>query len=452
MQKFLDYSLEQRALGCVLVNPEAWNSVMMDWDYTAFSDPDHRDIAKVVQELGAKGETPSATRIYRKMRKNSDSRNILDHLIAATNSVITSSEAERLVHLLNDMAAKRRVYEQLGRAMDEISSADDDTPVEDILAKAQNALVGAFIKEGQSEIKSWQDVLNEVHDHFLKVQEGKGAIKFHTSLRGLNDLLGGFELGELSIIAGRPSMGKSALAVNVAVDFCKQGLHTAVFTLEQSSLQMAHRILAAQGNIPLSLFKSKMEATYEDKFNSVLTNTAGLPLSVIDIRRPTVDRVKMLAQVCKAQNPDLKFIVIDYFQEISLELGRFNEATAIRNALSELRALASILDVHLILVSQLNREVDKRDNKRPIKSDLRGSGGFEEVADKIIFLYRNGYYQPGFMGNDAGDNITELINAKNRQGGNDGHMTLAMFDRDYMRFSDLTGDPKYHYLEWLKAQ
>mgnify|MGYP001037424190 CR=1 FL=1 len=452
MKRWVSHTIEQRVLGILALHPDKWDLVQADFDPAWFADPWHRQIAETMCAMALQGERVSPTLLAARLTKSvSGSDKLLDQLIAAADSVISTAELGRLVQALRDNYRKRHAYQQLTAAAQEIASADADTPTAEILERAQTALISAFVNHGKRDIVPWMDVLGDVHREWVDIQEGRAEVAFPLGLTGLTSLLGGLRRKRMYILAGRPSMGKSALAMNIVR--AVSGLHgkrSLVCTLEQSASEFAQRAISAAVGLPADRWgRAKWPEADKDLLGDGLTKVATWPIDVVDTYRPSVDKLKMLARVEKARHPDLALIVVDYLQEMDIATGRGqNFATAVGDVASELRALAGELDVALILVSQLSRQVEMRDNKRPQMADIRDSGRLEEVADTILFLYRPGYYNS--LGSELLDNVSEISVGKNRQGGGAGKTTLAYFDRAIMRFEDLDDALQTEYLDRLQ--
>ena len=451
MRKWQSLMTEKRVLGILAIKPEMWDLVQADFDPDWFADPWHRRIAETMFEMVLAGETVSPTLLAAKLVKTpGKSEKLLDTLVDAAGAVVSVGELERLVGVLRGNFRKRHAYGQLMAAAQEIADADPDTATEEILERAQTALIAAFVDRGKQEIVPWMDVLSKLHRERIEIQEGKAEVAFPLGLTGLTSVLGGLRRRRMYILAGRPSMGKSALAMNIVR--AVSGIHgkrSLVCTLEQSATEFAQRAISASIGLPADMWsRSKWSEEDSSLLNDGLTRVASWPVDMVDVYRPTVDKLKMLARVEKARHPDLALIVVDYLQEMKIQQGDGkNFATSVGDVASELRALAKELDVALILVSQLSRGVELRDNKRPIMADLRDSGRLEEVADTILFLYRPGYYTS--LGSELLDNVSEVIVGKNRQGGGAGKAVLAYFDREHMAFDDLDDALREEYLSRL---
>lgn len=445
---------EQRLLGILLVHPSQFGVIQAEFRPEWFQDPHCRSIAKTIYETVVRGEQVSATRIAMKLRRagQGDSAELIDKVADIVGSVITSEELESLAQYLHDRWQRRHVREQLEQAAREIAIAGEEMSTEEILERAQQALISAFVDRGKKEIQPWMDVLTALHAEWLEAQEGRAEVALPTGLLALTSALGGLRRKRMYLLAGRPSMGKSALAMNIVRYLAGQrGKRALVFTLEQSATEFAQRALSAQTRILADSWnRYPWQEEQRERLNAGLSRVMDWPIALVDIRKPTVDKIKMLARVEKANHPDLAAIVVDYLQEMKIPIGRGeNLATAVGDVASELRALAGELDVALIVVSQLSRSVEVRDDKRPQMSDLRDSGRLEEVADTILFLYRPGYYHT--LGSEELDNVSEVIIAKNRQGGGAGKATLAYFDRQYMSFSDIPDALKTDYLRAVNS-
>ena len=236
---------------------------------------------------------------------------------------------------------------------------------------------------------------------------------------------------------------KSALAMNIIQAVAKKGKRTILFTPEQEDSEFAQRTLSSELDIPAGMFGQKMDEHFFGKFNDGLSTVHHWPIRIMDKPKPTIEQIKTVARAEKSRYPELDLMVIDYLGECDVQEHKYGGLqSATGRAVSELRGLAKELGVAQVLISQLNRSLESRDNKRPMMADLRETGRIEEVADTIVFLYRHGYYNQNFLGTpDApcthGDGITEIHCAKNRQGNSAGRRILAQFNNTVMRFEPM---------------
>ena len=446
MRRTMNLLVEQRLLGNIMLWPEVWNEIATDFRPELFSDPTYRKVAEVMIDITEGGNRPSSVRLYKEFRERGLGITP-DDLITLTKGHVTTKETKTLLAELEDLYKRRTVYKTLLTTLEKLEQEDKDT--DELIAEAQQAMIEAFDKTGRSELATMHDVCEDLFKRQEKIQAGEMPPTYPVSISGLQTLLGGYEPGSLNIIAGRPSMGKTSLMLNECLHWAKMGLPGVIFSLEQQRVQIGQRNIANLENVPVSYLRGKLDQHYLDKFYSGLSKLRDLPIKISDRRGLTADQICSLARVEKMRTPNLKWIAVDYLTAISFN-PKQPQHLAVGDAVLKLRNLAEELDVFVVLLSQLNRSVETEKDKRPIKAHLRDSGNIEEYADTILFLYREGYYKPDFLGSKIGDWITEIEVAKNRQGGNDGRSALALFNQPYMQWENCPSDWAERYMEKVK--
>lgn len=231
----------------------------------------------------------------------------------------------------------------------------------------------------------------------------------------LDGFTGGFKPGELIIVAGRPSMGKTALVLNLAYNAASKGTVVDFFSLEMSEKQLYQRLISRMASIdaskwhnPFRIFSDKETR----KANEALNTCYKMPFQIHDQGKLTLDEIRARIQKTRRENENAPcLVVIDYLQLIPIE-GKFERHDlAIGSITRELKQMAKQYKVPIILLSQLSRSVEQRQDKRPLMSDLRDSGSIEQDADIVMLLYREGYYKRDFEGHD-----TEINLVKHRNG------------------------------------
>lgn len=251
-----------------------------------------------------------------------------------------------------------------------------------------------------------------------------------TGLRALDELTAGLQPGNLVVVAARPSMGKSALALGISRHVAMLNTPVAIFSLEMSKTEVDQRLICHETNIPLQKLR-KPKTLLQPEWSSVLgaTNTlARLPLYIDDSGDIRITELRSRARRLKSRQPSLGLIVVDYLQLMVAEGRIENRVQEVSQISRGLKVLARDLHIPVIAVSQLNRSLENRSNKRPQLSDLRDSGAVEQDADVVIFVYREEVYS----GNNPGE--AELIVAKHRNGPTD---TLkATWMKRTARFAD----------------
>ena len=439
---------EARLLGNIIKQPEVWHEVATDFRPELFSEPAYRSIAEIIIDLANGGKRPSSVKIYNEMHKRNVGLTVED-LLDVVSSHVTIKETRSLLRELEDLWKRRVVYQTLLSTLNELQQ--EDKPTDKLIAEAQQAMIDAFSLTGKGELSSMQDVCEELFVRQEAIQRGEAPPVYPLSLSGLQALVGGFETGALNIIAARPSMGKTAFMLSECLSWAQKGLPGVIFSLEQQKSQIGQRNLANLQEIPVSYLRGKLDDHYLDKFNSGLSKLRDLPIRISDKRGLTADQICSLARVEKMRNQGIKWIAVDYLTAMSFN-PKQPQHLAVGEAVGKLRNLAEEIDVFVVLLSQLNRGVETRTNKRPMKSDLRDSGNIEEFADTILFLYREGYYESGFLSSPLGDLITEIEVAKIRQGGNDGKRTLALFRQSFMQWVNCPSNWAERYQDYVKSK
>lgn len=296
------------------------------------------------------------------------------------------------------------------------------------------------------EAKSLLEVLNKCYIKLIERRQGaEGAYGLSVRFPSIDGMTTGFKKKDLIILAARPSMGKTALTMNMVVNVAKRNLPVLVFSLEMDDEQIGDRIVLSEffrykqtGDFEITSheYQTKLSDEQFARTQQIFNELYNLPIKIVDKRGLTCAEIRAKARKIKAEYPKLGLIVIDYLQLIKppMNLGNRSWSLIVGEIVRELRDLAGELDVPIILCSQLNRAVESRDNKRPMMSDLRDSGNIEEFADMIMFLYREDYYYPEKAEQNGTTGLVEIIFAKQRKGPT-GTVQLR-FVKEYTRFID----------------
>jgi len=293
-------------------------------------------------------------------------------------------------------------------------------------------------QETIDQIQTLEGELSDQSEHSMKSIVGKTIeyidnVNEHgtglsSGFESLDALTSGFRAGSLNVLAGRPSMGKSTLALNIA-NHLSTTKNVLFFSLEMSQVQLMMKMVSCDSNIPLTkVEKGSLNDDEQTNFYESLAKAGNKNMNIIDKSGLSV---KNIFSTAKKLNSDKKIdiILIDYLQIMKYDKGR--EVSELGNITRELKYLAKDLEIPIILLSQLSRGVEQRENKRPFMSDLRSSGEIEQDADMIMFVYRDDYYHDDSP--DRGQ--AELIVAKNRMG--QIGFVKCDFDGNYSRFSDI---------------
>jgi len=284
-----------------------------------------------------------------------------------------------LIHLSNEI--KKTVLEEDKKAIEEVEEIQGK-----LFSIATSNIAGDF--------KNSEKIVNETLE-YIKTQiskQNKIVTGLDTGFVELNRMTSGFGEGDLIILAARPSMGKTAFALNIALNVLKQDKGVAIFSLEMPADQLMLRMLSSAGKIPLQdLRRGNLSDDEWSRLTEIADEMSEKPLFVDDEGNVNIHTIRAKLRKLKLQNPDLSLAIIDYLQLISSD--QRERHLAIAEISRSLKLLARELQIPIIALSQLNRSLESRPNKRPMLSDLRESGAIEQDADIIMFIYRDDVYK-----------------------------------------------------------
>jgi replicative DNA helicase len=282
------------------------------------------------------------------------------------------------------------------------------------------------VLKANDEEGSMVNVISKTVDYIQDMHENGTGLS--TGFQSIDSLLGGMRGGTLTVLAGRPSMGKSTLALNIADNISKTK-NVLFYSLEMQQVQLMMKMVACQTEINLNkVDRNELSESENTRFYEALAKANEKNMTILDRGNITVGDVVSKARQVNGQT-GLDCIVIDYLQIMKYDKGR--EISELGNITRELKYLSKELDIPIILLSQLSRGVEQRENKRPLMSDLRSSGEIEQDADCIIMVYRDEYYNKE-ESDDRG--LAEIIVAKNRMG--QIGWVKCKFQGEYSKFSD----------------
>ncbi|HEY8487371.1 MAG TPA: replicative DNA helicase [Limnochordales bacterium] len=444
-----DLDAERRVLGILLKYPDRADIVMDRLRPAHFYDRLHRMVYEaIVEEYNLTGRV-SFTQVFQRLRRRPELAEPEELLLELTEAFGTAAELEPAVEVLLDKHARRRILEAAEQVRHMILY-ETVPQLTECQSRAQQLIFQATAEEGtlEEDIKPLREVLSRCYLNLVERREGRKPPGLHLGFPSIDTLTTGLKRKDLIILAARPSMGKTALALNFAVNVARyEQLPVLIFSLEMDDEQIGDRIVISelfrfrQAGQAITAFEyaTRMDDEKFTRTQSVFNELHSLPILVVDRRGLTVADIRAKARRVKAEHRDLGLIIIDYLQLIRPPSDSTkNWALVVGDIVRELRDLAGELDVPLILLCQLNRGVEARDNKRPVMSDLRDSGHIEEFADVVMFLYREDYYYPEKAREKGTEGVVEVIIAKQRRGPT-GVARLHFF-KEFTRFVELTDD------------
>ena len=447
---------EQSLIGSILLNNEMFDEISLIVSNKNFYDPMHQKIFSAIEKLIYSGMLANPITLKNYFENQKDELNIPDYLVKITKFSASSRQAYEYAKLVYDLFVKRELIKISENIIDTAKLNELDSSGQSIIENFEKSLFDLAEKGSfASSLVKFDEAMKltiEMASNAYKNDEG--IVGVPTGLTDLDERLGGLHKSDLVIIAGRPSMGKTALATNIAFNAAKKiqedGKKSTIafFSLEMSSEQLSTRILAEQARIKSNdIRRGKISEEQFDKFIETSKNISELPLYIDETPAISIAALSNRARRIKRLF-GLDMVVVDYIQLMratNIKDGRVQEISEITQGL---KALAKELSVPVLALSQLSRAVEQRDDKKPQLADLRESGSIEQDADVVMFVFREAYYlqrkEPtpatvehaewqAKMGDIA--NRAELIIGKQRHGPT-GNVFLE-FEEMFTKFKDI---------------
>ena len=434
-----DLVAEQSVLGAVFISPETMISLADELTPDDFYKPANKIVFKTMLSLLEKGEPIDATTMVSALTNQGDISNIggINYVVELVNSTPTSKNVEYYAKLVKEKATLRKVIAELSESLS--SAYQGDISINEIIEKTEKSMLDISNQNAGTGFRNVADILDT---HMQIVETRSQTDGFVTGLStgfvGLDKITTGLHEGNLIILAARPAMGKTALALNIAKHVATMERKPAViFSLEMGAEELIERMVASEGMIPgYHLKTGNLNPDEWRRLVQAQNNLYDAPIFVDDTAGIRISEIRSKARKLAQEMGGLGVIIVDYLQLITGSRGE-NRQQIVSEISRELKILAKDLRVPVIALSQLSRSVEQRQDKRPILSDLRESGSIEQDADIVAFLYRDAYYQKEHADSQEANNVTELILEKNRHGSL-GTVKLY-FHKDYTKFSSVEG-------------
>ena len=448
---------EQSVIGSILTQNEIFDEITGIISDKNFFDPMHQKIFSSIQNLIYKGLLANPITLKNYFENENDDLNVPEYLIKITKFSTSSRQAIEYSKIIYDMFVRRELIKISENIIDTAKLNDININGKSIIENSERILYDLAEKGSfNSNIIKFDEAVRQTIDMASSAYKNEeGIVGVPTGLRDLDDRLGGLHKSDLVIIAGRPAMGKTALATNIAFNAATNIQKTnrksciAFFSLEMSSEQLSTRILAEQSRIKSNdIRRGKISEEQFEQFLETSKNISELPLYIDETPAISIAALSNRARRIKRLY-GLDMVVVDYIQLMrasNFKEGRVQEISEITQGL---KALAKELSVPVLALSQLSRAVESRDDKKPLLSDLRESGSIEQDADVVMFVYRESYYlknkEPRPATVDHAEwqakmneisHLAELIIGKQRHGPT-GTITLE-FEEMFTKFKDAT--------------
>ena len=413
---------EAALLGALIHDYEAMNDILLfvrggeDFYKAA-----HRDIFEAARSLWERTSSIDLNLLNEKLK---ESKALADvggekYLLELAESVPGGANAVHYARIVRDKSMLRRLKSVTSEIVQDIYQSQQEDQAEDIIARAEQRVYDIAGQNEMRQVESIRDLLTETMK-VLESREGSHLTGSETGFDDLDEMLGGLQSGEMIILAARPSMGKTALALNIGTNMIMKGIPTAVFSLEMGGMQLAQRMISSYSGVRSDRIRKNI--LVQDEYQAMFAACGELqdkPLYIDDT--PGLTMVQLRAKARRLKNKHkIEVIIIDYLQLMTS--GRRSESR--QQEVSELsrnvKAMARELNVPVLCLSQLNRAAEQREGHRPRMSDLRESGSLEQDADVVLMLHREEYYHKSeedwIENNPERANLAELIVAKQRNG------------------------------------
>tara|TARA_A100001015_G_scaffold107617_1_gene119352 strand:+ start:1273 stop:2640 length:1368 start_codon:yes stop_codon:yes gene_type:complete len=441
--------LERAVLGGLMLETERYDNVRLVISHADFQGKDHQSIFESMGDLVNAGKPLDPITVADRL----DSKNLLtraggrNYLIELAGSTPSAANLETYAELIRQKSISRKLMKI-------------NSEIAELIVNPQGKDASGLLDEAESKIFSLNDEAERTSTNIQRLdslidksidklnelsQSGSNLVGYSTGFKDLNRDTQGLQNGELIVVAGRPSMGKTSFAMNIAENFLlnediKGGV--LVFSLEMPGESLTTRLLASHAKINQQKVRSASLNDEELKrFMASSSRLKELPLYIDDSSLLSPMELRARARRVSRQEGGLSLVVVDYLQLMQLPGSTENRVNQISEISRSLKALAKELNIPVIALSQLNRGVEQRPNKRPMMADLRDSGAIEQDADVILFIYRDEVYNEG----SEHGNKAEIIIGKQRNGPI-GTVNLS-FLKEFTRFEDFAVESYYDSFE-----
>lgn len=437
----IPYSIEseQALIGRILLNNAAYDRVVDLLTADCFYEPAHREIYRAIQQMLANNRPVDVVTLDAWLieRDLSEAVGGIGYLATLADQTPSAANVRTYAEIVASKAKLRGAMHLAGELIDAAQEANGKD-ADEVIGSFTAQLEALTINQSDTDSLGVFDVAERTVGHVQKIYNTPDGetLGVKTGLLDLDAKLQGLKDGEMIVIAGRPGMGKTSLAMNIADHAAKQG-HVLVFSMEMSAEQLGLRQAASLCNIRLDAMQGgAMDEGEFDRLTNYLQMACDSLQMTIDFRGGlTPSQLRAKARQTARKHKNLSLIVIDYLQLMAADRKTDNRVQEMSEITRQMKALAKEMHVPIIALSQLNRGVESRADKRPMLSDLRDSGTIEQDADTALLIYRDDYYNP----DSQYKGIAEINVAKQRMGPT-GCWVKTLFQGEYSRFSNLSRD------------
>ncbi len=408
---------EQSVLGALMLDKNAIINVADILVVEDFYKPAHAKIYEVILALYEKRDPIDILSVTSKLKNENILKEIGGHsyLTQLMESVPTAAHVEHYAKIVREKRLLRELIKASAEITEHAVGATED--IEDILGNVEQKVFAISKRSFSQKFARLKDELQGAYARIEKLHNGEGALRgVPTGFQEIDDKLSGLQNSDLVVLGARPSLGKTSLALDIAKNAAKANVPVGIFSLEMSREQIVDRLIASEAQVPLWELRTGKLRNDEDfeLIQQALSDLSQLPIFIEDTPSPSILQMRSMARRLQSEQGGLGLIVVDYLQLIQPRMQTDNLVQQVTEFSRGLKSMARELNVPVLALSQLSREVDKRDNKQPRLSDLRESGAIEQDADVVMFIYRKDHGQKNPLPEDQ--NMAEIIIAKHRNG------------------------------------
>jgi len=410
--------VEQAVLGAMMLEQRAIVRAVEILDESCFYHTPHSRIFAAMTDLFERGTAVDQLTLTEELKRRGQLDDVggVIYLAKLGSEVATTANIDFHARIVLEKALGRKLIETSSEVIERAYAADED--VQTLLDNAEQKLFSLSENQIGEGFEPLEKVMGETFEHLERVHAGAGTVLgVDTGFADLNDQMSGFQKGDLVILAARPSVGKTALALtlarNAAVD---AGVGVAIFSLEMSKMQLAQRLLSAETKV--DLHKLRTGRLRDEDWMHLTHNIDRLAQAPIHIDdTPGISVLEARAKARRLQREyGIDMVIIDYLQLMSGHVRAQSREQEISHISRGLKAMAKELDVPVLALSQLSRAVESRTDRRPQRSDLRESGSLEQDADVVMFIYRPEMYDLKSPDGESLEGLAQIIIGKQRNG------------------------------------
>ena len=405
-----DEEAENSVIGAILFDKNALSKISDNINPDDFYSRINQEAYAIMLSLEEKGCPIDIITVNNELKKKKIDG--VGHLTDCMSNVVSTSSIKEHAKIIKE---KRVLRELLATSNDLIEQArGGEVDPDDLVDMVEQRIFSISKRNGRKKYRKVSDLTDDAIDKFNKIISGEIEPGIMTGLKNLDNILAGFHRSDLIILGARPSVGKSAAAMSIGYNIAKQGKPVVLFSLEMSREQLTDRLISIGSKVGLQQlrtgqFRSQLEIDMAIKaINEIKPVIDELPFIIDDTPSQTILEIKRACRRIKAENKDLSLVIIDYLQLIKSRKDDGNVNNQVAEISRGLKALAKELDVPVLALSQLSRNIEQRENSTPKLSDLRDSGAIEQDADIVIFINKN-------FGFGKEDGVSLMV-AKHRNG------------------------------------